>query len=50
LCSPCSRATVRTRPRPWTRSQPPMRGTSGPSSTPGWIEGSFPQIGPMPSA
>jgi hypothetical protein len=50
LCSPCSRATVRTRPRPWTQSQPPARRTGEPSISPGWIKGIFPQIDPRPDA
>jgi glutaredoxin len=29
LCSPCSRATVQMRPRPWRQSQPPRGGLAG---------------------
>jgi hypothetical protein len=42
LFSPCSRATAQTRPRPWTQSQPPVRRTGGPNTSPGWIEGNYP--------
>jgi ribonuclease HI len=48
--SPCSRATGRTRPRPWRRSQPPTRRIGGPNTSPGWIEGNSHQIGPRPGA
>jgi hypothetical protein len=47
-CSPCSRGTTQTRPRPWTRSQPPAWRTSETNTSPGWIEGSFPRIDPRP--
>jgi ribonuclease HI len=39
-----------TRSRPCTQSQPPTQRTGGPNTLPGWIEGSFPQIGPRPDA
>jgi ribonuclease HI len=45
-CSPCSRGTAPTRPRPWIRSQPPARGTGATSTSPRWIEGSSPWTGP----
>jgi hypothetical protein len=50
LCSPCSRATAQTRPRPWRRSQPPAWGIGGPNTSLGWIEGNFPRTGPRPGA
>jgi hypothetical protein len=49
-CSPCSRGTVPTRPRPWTSNQPPARWTGTTSISPGWVEGNFPQTGPRPGA
>jgi hypothetical protein len=41
---------VRTRLRPWTQSQSPVRRTSEPSTSPGWSEWSSPQIRLRPDA
>jgi hypothetical protein len=49
-CCPCSRGTARTRLSPWTHSQPPTRRTREASTSPGWIEGNFPQTDPRPDA
>jgi hypothetical protein len=46
LYSPCSRDMARTRPRPWTRSQPPAWRTGETSTSPGWMEGNFSRTDP----
>jgi hypothetical protein len=41
-CSPCSRGTTSTRPKPWTWSWLPARGTGATNTSPGWLEGELP--------
>jgi hypothetical protein len=50
MYSPCSRDMAPTRLRPWIRSRPPARGTGETNTSPGWIEGSYPQTDPRPDA
>jgi hypothetical protein len=49
-CSPSSRGTAPTRPKPWTSSQPPARWIGATNILLGSTEGNFPRTGPRPSA